>query len=162
MWCVLLSYASYVSLYLVHSYFHLWFVLLSYVSYVLVCLVHSDCFLHPMFYIFYSVMYNQDMFFFPCNMFSVCSVHPLICGVLSTRRLWYATPPLKLVTSDNSNYKSCSDELTMSQWKSKWQDMTSPFLFVLLSHHSFLSLVELTKKYSYSKVHLYMTSNMIL
>ena len=85
-WCVILSYASYVSLCLVHSYIHLWFVFLSYVSYVLFCLVHSDSFLHPMFYILYSVMYNQDMFFLPCNMCSVCSVHPLIWGVLSTRR----------------------------------------------------------------------------
>ena len=57
------------------------------VSYVLFCLVHSDCFLHSMFYILYSAMYSQDMFFFPCNMFSVCSVYPLIWGVLSTRRI---------------------------------------------------------------------------
>jgi hypothetical protein len=54
---------------------------------VLFCLVHSDCFLHPMFYILYSVMYNQAMLFFQCNMLSVCSVHPLIWGVLSTRRI---------------------------------------------------------------------------
>jgi hypothetical protein len=33
-----------------------------------------------------SVMYNQAMLFFQCNMFSVCSVHPLIWRVLSTRR----------------------------------------------------------------------------
>jgi hypothetical protein len=76
----------------------------------------------PCFIFLYSVMYYQDMFFFPCNMFSVCSVHPLIWEVLSTRRTKCTiTNCLKSPDMWTWRYKAydTSDEGTQSEWTSQ-------------------------------------------
>jgi hypothetical protein len=59
-----------------------------FMSYVLHCVVHADCFLHPICYQLYIVMFTRNVFFYPvCPMFysalsiRIAFLHP-ICHML--------------------------------------------------------------------------------